>query len=241
MSVWDPGDFTIFRSRPNGFLTATADRLWMPEPADSYHRRGLTLSGLKKMWRACIGPVEFKTVSPFAVDSSPPFADWTEDEPSTYALLQVQHTLMVMEKPEAMLYALVGFDKLWSYHIHANKDLQMRLLDAERRFWNHVETGTQPIVSESEASAAALAALFPQDDGTEIELDEEEAWRWFLRLESARTSAKAYKEEVEMAQVPIKDAMAVATYGLIGDKGQFIWKTNKRGARPLRLKRKEKA
>jgi predicted phage-related endonuclease len=211
----------------------------MDEPISDYPRHRVTPSGVKAMYRASKGPAEFKTVSEYAVDGSPPFADWTEEEPSSHALVQMHHTLSVLDKPRGLIVALVGFSKLWTYEIERDPALDRVLLARESRFWDWVDTNTQPPIHESEASAAALAALFPQDDGTEIELDQEMAWPWFERLHNARVDKKISENEIKLAEVPIKEAMGSSTKAVIGDRGEFIWKTTKSGARPLRLKRKE--
>ena len=236
--LWDPGDFTLFRSR-TAPQTATPDRLWMPEPLESYPHHRVSLAGIKAMYRQAIGPAEFKTVSVYAVNGEPPFADWSAEEPSTYALMQCQHTMAVLEKESCLLAALIGFDKVCFYKIEANVVLQEALVAAERRFWDYVESGIQPPADESEASAAALKQLFPSDEGTEIEFDEEMAWPWFERLETARAVKKEVELEIRNAEIPIKEAMGANAVGLIGERGKFIWKQTKSGSRPLRLKRKE--
>lgn len=240
--LWDPGDFTSFTSRKRDWMTCTPDRLLMPADSNMRHRQ--TMGGIKAMLRQSIGHVEFKTVSEFATGGSPPYADWSEEEPATGALLQTQHTLEVLEKDVAYIVALVGFSKLWVYKVERHQPLIDRIVELEERFMDHVERDEMPPFDESSNTIKAINAMYRQDDGTELTMGPEDldviyAVDLFNKVEEYRALEKHTKERKGEWEGKVKLMIGEAQKLTIEDHGEFTWKTTKSGSRPLRLRRYE--
>ena len=241
--VWDPGDYTNFVSRKRSWMTSTPDRFLVPVDANWKHRQ--TKTGIRAMLRQAAGHVEFKTVSEFATNGYPPYGGWTEPEPATGALLQTQHTLEVLEKDLAFIVALVGFSKLWVYRVERHQALIDRIVELEDRFMDHVVQDEMPPADESARTIAVINALYRQDDGTEMNVTESSGPSWahlktlFNKVEEYRTLEKHSKDRKAEWESKVKMLMGEAQKLTIEDHGEFIWKTNSRGARPLRLRRYE--
>ena len=94
-------------------------------------------------------------------------------------------------------------------------------------FWGYVERREMPPVDESEATAKALARIYPEDDGETVDLPIE-ASKWDEELEEIKARQKKVKEERTALENKIKAALGVATFGQLPDGGRFSWKLQER-------------
>jgi predicted phage-related endonuclease len=152
--IYDPGDFTIARNVDDPHLAATVDRLVGSKNPETIIDRFVEADG----------PGELKTVELYAAK------DW-DHEPSHYALVQVQHQMLVGGWPEAWVFAMVGFSQFKHYHVEANSTFQAMMLQELDQFWSCVERDEPPAVDASDACRKALAILHPDEvEGETIHL-----------------------------------------------------------------------
>ena len=104
-------------------------------------------------------------------------ADWLihkrewGDEPPLHILLQAQHQMACTGLNICHVVALVGGNDLHCYPIERRPRI---IAEIERRvaaFWGSIRDGKEPPVDGSESTAAAVAALYPHDDGDDEPLD----------------------------------------------------------------------
>ena len=104
-------------------------------------------------------------------------ADWLihrrqwGDEPPLHILLQAQHQMACTGLGICHVVALVGGNDLHCYPIERRPSI---IAEIERRvaaFWQSIRDGKEPPVDGSESTAAAVAALYPHDDGDDEPAD----------------------------------------------------------------------
>ena len=104
-------------------------------------------------------------------------ADWLihrrqwGDEPPLHILLQAQHQMACTGLGICHVVALVGGNDLHCYPIERRHSI---IAEIERRvaaFWGSIRDGKEPPIDGSESTAAAVAALYPHDDGEDEPLD----------------------------------------------------------------------
>lgn len=211
VTLYDLGDYAIVRSTEHPHLGATFDRLLVDDPALAPRGRAY--------WTA---PVEFKTVAGNR-------EEWTDTEPSAYALVQLTHQMIVGNFDHGYIAAALDFGAGYlDYEIPVNDDLRDLLLEEEYRFWQLVKSDTPPAVDGSTATRQALRALYPQDSGREIELAGEE---WGRKLEAWRAAKEKVAEaeaERDRLVAEFQAAMGDATKAIIPGVGALSWKTASR-------------
>ena len=104
-------------------------------------------------------------------------ADWLihkrqwGDEPPLHILLQAQHQMACTGLGICHVEALVGGNDPRDYPIERRPTV---IAEIERRvaaFWASIREGKEPPIDGSESTAAAVAALYPHDDGEDEPLD----------------------------------------------------------------------
>lgn len=100
---------------------------------------------------------------------------WREDVPDD-VLAQVQWQLMVSGLPHAHVACLLGGQRLVSYTVARDKQLEDYLMAAALPVWNAIQNGTPPDVTEDERGVllAELNKMFAKREGA-IEVDPERA------------------------------------------------------------------
>ncbi len=92
----------------------------------------------------------------------------TEEIPPTY-YIQVQHQLMVTGKGTAYVAVLIGGNKMKIYTVKRNDELITSLAEAEKVFWNQVQTRTPPEpIDPDEAALRWASAKAEIVEGTPI-------------------------------------------------------------------------
>lgn len=99
--------------------------------------------------------------------------DGTDAIPEYYAV-QVAHQMACLDTDRAEVAALFGGCELRVYRIPRNEALIGNLVEIEAAFWKHVTDRTAPPPDWNHPTTAALiAALYPPQEGTEVNLDDE--------------------------------------------------------------------
>lgn len=155
--------------------------------------------------------VEIKTVHPFAAD------EWgdegTEDVPIHYAA-QVYWGLGVTRRRFALCAALFGADDLVLYPIVAHEPTIAGMRAKAGAFWtDYVLTGNPP----PPATIADTARLWPEDDGSELEADDdlEAAIRTLHKIRQARASYEHGEDGVALLiRETVKSASIITRHGV---------------------------
>jgi putative phage-type endonuclease len=150
------------------------------------------------------------------------FGEWgepgTDEVPDEY-LFQCAHYMAVLDYPEWHLAACVGGNKLKTYIIVRDAELEEMLIEQEHAFWTRVQSGERPDPDYAHATTGALLKrLYPGTDASEISLGDIEHWHKVRRDASA--AVKVYEGAIEAANNHILDFMGQAAIGRLPD-GSF--------------------
>lgn len=164
-------------------------------------------------------PLEVKT------DSSG--ADWKDGIPPHYDV-QVQQQILVTGAPHGYIAVLVsGSRLLWSKVERNDAFIEGTLIPAARRFWSMVEQGIEPEPDGTEATRAALMALYPKDSGEVIALP-----GTLIELDEARVVLKEEIEErkakLDMIDNEIRAALGAASVGILPSGVSYSYKWQQR-------------
>ncbi|MES2210938.1 MAG: YqaJ viral recombinase family protein [Chloroflexota bacterium] len=152
------------------------------------------------------------------------------DEVPDHVLVQVLHQLAVLDEPEGDVVLLKpGALAVAIYTIRREAVAEAAIIEREAVFWEHVVSRTEPDVDGSEATARALAALYPR--GTElvtVEADEvaNQAMRILRKVRGEQAASEAERAELEAR---IKAAMLAAGAERItaAGVGEITWRPTK--------------
>lgn len=148
-------------------------------------------------WRPDVGriPLELKTCEAWKAD------EWEEGPPREYQW-QLQHQMLVTDAPIASIACLLGVHRLVWCDVERDETMIRRLIRAGEQFWEHVRTDTMP---PGPVDGALVSALWPRDDGGEVELDSS-----FIDLDAERVALLDRKREIEKRLAEIDDAIKAA-------------------------------
>lgn len=164
-------------------------------------------------------PVELKNVGYFRK------RDW-EDEPPLQYLVQLQTQLAVTGAPHGYLFALIGGNETSCKRIERNDRFIAAMIEKLTEFWGYVERKELPPVDSSEATARALARIYPEDVGGTVELPEE-----FESIAADLASTKMFIKGAQATETEyenkLKAAIGDATFGVTPSGVRFSWKKTK--------------
>lgn len=151
---------------------------------------------------------------------------WRDGVPA-YVQIQVQHQLAVTGKSAADVAVLLGGQELRIHRIERDDALIGRLVPLERQFWDYVTSDTPPPADGSDSADTALRCLYPQDNGTTLDLTQDrEMSSVFADLMAVREEIAAREQiEAELKQ-KIQQRMGEATKALF-ETGAVTWKRAK--------------
>lgn len=146
---------------------------------------------------------------------------WTNDEPPLHIQLQLQTQLHVTGIPSGAIGALVG-DKPMIFYSDYRPKIGAEIEKRVAAFWADVKDGKEPAVDGSDATAAALAAMFPEAmPGESIDMDGDNEFpiRW-----AALVQAKADKKAAETTEQASKNWLMekIGTAELIRFNDQIV-------------------
>lgn len=118
--------------------------------------------------------VEIKNVDGLAYRFNDEWGDEGTDAVPVAYLLQCCHYMVVLDYPEWDLAACIGGNRLATYHLVRDPELEEMLIDGEREFWQHVQEHQPPELDYRHATAIPfLKRLYAGSDGTTINLPAE--------------------------------------------------------------------
>lgn len=167
-------------------------------------------------------PLECKTAGFFVADSWGP--DGGSEIPEHYRW-QVDHYMAVLGSEYAYLAVLIGGSDFRWYTIQRDEDRIRRLVEAEREFWDGVQTGTPPPI-QNEADADRKHPLDTEPLATASSEDIE----IFESLVGVERQIKALERERTHLRAALKEATGDAAELRTPD-GQIVlasWKSHER-------------
>ena len=116
--------------------------------------------------------------------------------PANY-YVQCVHYMAVTGCKYWYLAVLIGNNDFRWFKIDRDEDEIATLMEAERNFWQHVQDGTEPPMIGAEADGETVSALYPQGDGSAIELFGREAMlRQYISIKGQEDALKAQREAI---------------------------------------------
>jgi putative phage-type endonuclease len=194
--------------QPGGVLLRSVERPWQLATLDGSQRDGDRGEGI----------VEVKT--------SGHARHWDEGVPPEVGV-QVQHQMAVTGLAWASVVVLLGGSRLYHVDIERDGAFIAAMNEAEADFWDRVTRNLPPAPDGTEASRAALKALWPRDTGETIALPGE-----FLDLDREREGLLVERNRVakdlEVIDQRIKAALADATEGTLPSGVRYTYRTQQR-------------
>lgn len=205
VDLYDPGQYTIYRSVERPHLFCTPDRLLLGVA-------GLLLAelSLKCAW----------------YDAA---KGWQKQIPLEYQI-QGQQTIYVLGL-DLLYYAVLCDGCHFRWHsMRRHERMLSRMLPKLDAFWDSIKRGEYPDVDGSSATAQALARRYPNPNAGQVELDEGllelgDKYDEILEQEKALDKAKTAIQNLA------KSAIGENTVGVLPDQSGFSWVANGKGGR----------
>lgn len=222
LSLWDPGDRTVFVNA-NGWQAATLDRVVL---------RGVPIADavLHDDLSGAIGIAQFKTLGQFRKK------EW-DDGPDEYTWIQVIHEMAVLGVEWGVAAGLIGLGDWADFDIYQEQDSLEALLEMEYKFYKHVIEDTPPPMG-GESSKAAVNAIWARVDpektvflppagGWDVKAD---AWLTLKdKQKQAKADLKAADDALAIVENHLKTACGEAErLEIEGVEGAFTWKQTTR-------------
>jgi putative phage-type endonuclease len=170
-------------------------------------------------------PLELKTSEVWRSEA------WADGCPRAY-WWQLQHQMMVTGAPCASIACLLGVHRLVWDDVERDEFAIDRLRFAGARFWDRVERGEIP---PGPLDRPSLAAVYPRDDGSMVELGGE-----WIEVDDERVGLKerasAIEKRLEQIDDELRGAIGRRTLALIPNGAAYTLKADARGRRTLRRK-----
>ena len=201
LPVRDLGEFTIQRHPTISWL-------------------GATLDGVATEADGELAVVEAKNIGHYGA------AEWNAPEPPLRVQVQIQHQLAVTCFKVGYAAATVGGNKLAFRRLERNERFIAAMIQRLEEFWRLVREGRPPEIDYSEATAKALRAIHPDDNGAALTLPPE-SLIWDHNLERVKRHIKILKRFEEEYKNRIKAAIGDASFGELPDgSGEgYSWKS----------------
>jgi putative phage-type endonuclease len=162
--------------------------------------------------------------------------EWGEDGsdviPMQY-LVQVAHYCAVMNADSAHIAVLIGGNEYRQFKYSRDMELEMKLIDAAKKFWECVTTRTPPDASK----IIDLKIMHPNHEPEKSVTINGDINQHLTTLMNARLRAKEFNDIEETCKFNIMQYMEDAE-ALTDTSGKQVitWKTNKRGSRTFLIK-----
>ena len=128
--------------------------------------------------------------------------------------VQCVHYLAITGCSHWYLAVLIGNSDFKIFRIDRNEEEIAALMEAERNFWQFVETGKEPPMIGGEADQKAMSTLYPQSDGSAVDLFGREGM--MERYMNLNTQIKALEGAKDAIKAEIQKDRGAAEKGLCG-------------------------
>lgn len=160
--------------------------------------------------------VEIKTASSYAS------GDWENDEVPLHYTAQLVHYLAVTGKSKAVICCMVGNSKLVIKTILRDESAINTLIEAEKRFWEMVQTGTRPAVTAQDTGI--LKTLFPQSVEKKTVVMPPHAEELMAKIKGCDEAIDSWETSRELYVNQIKEFMQDCEAGIVGSY-DVSWKS----------------
>ncbi|MFW1957615.1 YqaJ viral recombinase family protein [Acinetobacter guillouiae] len=152
---------------------------------------------------------------------------WRDGVP-LYVLCQVQHQLAVTGKKAAHICVLICGHETRIFKVTRSESVIQHIVNAERHFWECVETDTPPDADASESAAKALQQLYPEHIplSTEDLRGDTIANQQFIELIQARHQIEKHQESFDLLKHQLQAKMQGAERATF-ETGSVTWKKSK--------------
>lgn len=186
---------------------------------------------MKDLRAACIGwwPLQIKNVGFQSAEH------WAEGVPPYYQA-QCIHEALVFGADKTTAAALIAGQKLAWDDVAAdpNDILTRRIVNMTERFMReHVEARVEPPADGSDASRAALAALYPREEPEKTITLGPDLMEMAERADQLKSEQKTSAKEVATIENRIRQAMGDAERCVFADSSGYSYKADSRGVRKL--------
>jgi len=150
-------------------------------------------------------------------------AEWEEGEVPIEYYFQVQHYMLLFDKPQADIFALFGGQKIRCYNIKADVEVWEYMIDIYARFWRHVEDETPPELT----TLSDVNRAYRQSVETSIVLSRE-AVDAISQIANIRQEMKELEMRAEELELAVKRELGKSEAGT-DDNGRPLvtWKIRK--------------
>ncbi|WP_180117675.1 lambda-exonuclease family protein [Acinetobacter sp. YH12096] len=152
---------------------------------------------------------------------------WRDGVP-LYVLCQVQHQLAVTGKQAAHVCVLICGHETKIFKVTRSESVIQHIIQAERYFWECVETDTPPSVDASESAAKAIQQLYPAHIPLSVEdlSQNENANLMFDQLIKMKEEIQHKQERFDQLKHQIQMLMKDAERATFAN-GSVVWKKAK--------------
>ena len=152
---------------------------------------------------------------------------WRDGVP-LYVLCQVQHQLAVTGKQAAHVCVLICGHETKIFKVTRSESVIQHIIQAERYFWECVETDTPPSVDASESAAKAILQLYPAHVPLSVEdlSQNENANLMFDQLIKMKEDIQHKQESFDQLKHHIQMLMKDAERATFAN-GSVVWKKAK--------------
>lgn len=194
-------DGDLVRSNDHPFMLATCDA-----------------SQTKERWSGVPGVLEIKTSG---------FGNW-EDGIPRHVWVQIQHQMAVTGKTWGSVAVLLGGNRLkWADVERDDKFIAETLIPELADFWQRVQDRRPPKPDGSESAREALKALYPDDDGSTVQLPGD-----LIDLDREREALRLQRKDMdarlELIDQEIKAAIGGASAGVLASGVTYTHKLQHR-------------
>lgn len=210
------GEQTWCQHPEHGWARATVDGLVVPD------RPGATLDDL-------LGVAEWKS-------DGGPASTWRGGIPERIQA-QCQWQMLVTETPRAWIGVFHSGFRFEVYELERDDEDIAFILERAKRFWEgHVVTGEPPPIDGSDATAAAIAAIYPEHQaGKAVELDPSD-----LQLRDiAKELVKMHKEHLAEVENRIRERLGDAEIGAVDGVPVLSYRAQQRSGIDLEALRRD--
>lgn len=163
-------------------------------------------------------PLEVKNVSAFMAE------DWLDGTPDYY-YAQVQQQILIVGGPLGTSACCIGGNKLAWCDVPRDEVMIRKIIFHGELMWQRILQREAPEPDGSEATQEVLKRLYPQDDGSSVELpadllDTVDSWR------AAKADIKAAKKRADEAEARIKATLGKHREGYFAAGGRITWATH---------------
>ena len=163
-------------------------------------------------------PLEVKNVSAFMAE------DWLDGTPDYY-YAQVMQQILITGVSLATSACCIGGNRLAWCDVPRDEVMIRKIIFHGELMWARIQQREAPEPDGSEATQAVLKRLYPQDDGSTVELpaallDTVYDWR------AAKTEISAAKKRADVAEATIKSTLGQHREGFFATGERITWATH---------------